>query len=211
MSSRLFCSCSVINPFEHAYQFQHNYSFWSMTTQDPLRLEPLRLILPAFWRLFMSLFTVARETPSIPTTSFCVAFGSVRRMRKIASSLVSMGSTLVSLVSSMSRSLGSMTPFWSIAASFRYRLMRKILPISISSGSRRPYSLVHQAVIKKQIVQLLRCLNLHHPYPYRTLHQVKPLHALLARDIILTLTDQLQSANRRTRLFLCIISECLRL
>ena len=24
------------------------YSFWSMTTQDPLRLEPLRLILPAF-------------------------------------------------------------------------------------------------------------------------------------------------------------------
>lgn len=68
--------------------------------------------------------------------------------------------------------------------------------------------LIHQAVIKEQIIQLLCCLDLHNPCPHGAPHQVKPLHALFVCEVVFALTNQLQSANRRTRLFLCIISEC---
>ena len=83
-------------------------------------------------------------------------------------------------------------------------------PKSVVRGIYAPMKiLIHKFIIEKQTIQFLGCPQRHDFCPDCALCKIKPLHALLARNIVLALTDKLQSANRRTWLFLCVISECL--
>ena len=70
--------------------------------------------------------------------------------------------------------------------------------------------LIHHAVIKEQVIKLLCGLQAHNLCLDCALAKVESLHAFLARDVVLTLANQLQSANRRTRLLLRIIGKCFR-